>query len=90
MPKKVLYFVIFLLIAVLFLVLNSNNTCDISFGFYKFEEVPVFYSLAISFVLGMLVILPFALFGGKKSKTAKPKQRGKKPEPETTAPGGVA
>ncbi|MDR3284973.1 MAG: hypothetical protein LBS97_07335 [Treponema sp.] len=91
MPKKLLYFIIFLLIAVIFFTVNRNNTCDIIFFFepLTLHKVPVFYSLAVSFVLGMLVMLPFALFRGKKkaSKTQPKQPRGKKTAPETPAGG---
>ena len=80
MPKKVLYFIIFLLIVIIFFLSNSDNSCDIVFflPFLKLEKVPIVYSLAVSFVLGMLVILPFTVFKGKNktNKSSKPAKKG--------------
>jgi uncharacterized integral membrane protein len=79
MPKKVLYFIIFLLVMVIFFIEN-NDKCDIVFflPFLKLEKVPIVYSLAVSFVLGMLVILPFTVFKGKNktNKSSKPAKKG--------------
>jgi uncharacterized integral membrane protein len=83
MPKKVLYFIIFLLIAVIFFISNSNNACDIVFflPFIKLENVPIVYSLAIAFLVGMLVMLPFSVSKGKK-KTGNNAKSAKKSESE--------
>jgi hypothetical protein len=49
--------------------------------FLKLEKVPIVYSLAVSFVLGMLVVLPFTVFKGK-NKTRKSAKSSQKSEPE--------
>ena len=83
MPKKVLYFIIFLLVAIIFFISNSTNVCDIVFffPFWRLKAVPIVYSLAVAFLLGMLVMLPFALFKGRK-KTRKSAKSSQKSEPE--------
>jgi choline-glycine betaine transporter len=86
MPKKVLYFIIFLLVAVIFFISNNNNLCNISVVFYTFENVHVVYSLAISFLLGMLVVLPFAIFKGKKKVGKTAKKSNSENSPEEDAP----
>jgi hypothetical protein len=60
----------------------------VSFGFYRFEEVPIFVSLFIAFFLGVLVTIPFTFRrrSTRPSKRPKREQRGaagKNAEPET-------
>jgi uncharacterized membrane protein len=54
--------------------------------FLKLEAVPIVYSLAIAFVLGMLVMLPFAVFKGKKKANKTVKKNESENIPEDNAP----
>ena len=58
-----------------FIVLNLDNKCDISLGFTGFSDVPVFLSVLVSFVLGMLATVPLLL----TRKKAPPKPVEEKP-----------
>ena len=63
--------IIFILVFALFLgfiVLNLEHRSDISFGFYSFQDIPVFLSILSSFALGMLISIPLALSFGRKKK----------------------
>jgi hypothetical protein len=83
----ILVFVVFLA----FIVLNLNNKCDISFGFQKVSDVPVFITAFASFVLGMLVTAPFVILG--RRKRSGPPDEGKPPKPgkgRKAAPPGPA
>jgi hypothetical protein len=75
----ILVFVVFLT----FIVLNLDNRCDISFGFKTISQLPVFITAFSSFVLGMLVAVPFAMTLGKKKQAGPPKPpKAKKDEPD--------
>jgi uncharacterized integral membrane protein len=78
-PKKLLYFIIFLLVALLFFLLNKDHVCDITFfpRVLEFKAVPVVYSSIISFLLGVLIMAPFSLFRPKK-RDPKPGKHGGK------------
>lgn len=52
-----------------FIGFNLDNTCDISFGFTKITDIPVYLPLFASFVLGMLASVPFLVsFTVRKKK----------------------
>ena len=51
-----------------FIVFNLENKSDVSFYFITFPEIPVFLTSFVSFVLGMVFSVPFALSFGKKRK----------------------
>ena len=68
----IIIFVIFLG----FIVLNLDHKSDIALGFVPtFKDVPVFLSVLVSFVLGMLVTVPLLLL----RKKAPPKPVNEKP-----------
>lgn len=48
---------------------NLDNKCDVSLVFYTFKQIPVFFTILISFAVGLLCALPFALV--RRSKKAK-------------------
>jgi hypothetical protein len=57
---------------------NLENKCDISFGFTMLEEVPVFITIFVSFVLGVFCAIPLVWHIKKKRmekalKNPKPK-----------------
>lgn len=71
MPWKLVGFIVCLVLGTCFAGFNLKNSCNISFGFHTFENIPIFLSLIIAFVCGVLVTLPFTII---KKKTAKEKQ----------------
>jgi uncharacterized integral membrane protein len=88
MPWRLIEFIAIFIVFLFFIVFNLENKCDISFGFSKIPEVPVFLTTLFSFVFGMLCALPFiikarAIKKGKSGTAGKePKKRqGKKSEP---------
>ena len=56
---------------------NLDNKCDVSLVFYTFKNIPVFFTILVSFAIGMLSSLPFALIHrNKKAKKIKePKEK---------------
>lgn len=56
---------------------NLDNKCDVSLVFYTFKNIPVFFTILVSFAIGMLCSLPFALIHrNKKTKKVKePKEK---------------
>jgi uncharacterized integral membrane protein len=59
MPWKLIAFLVVIGIILAFVGFNAANTSDVSFGFYRFEDVPIFISLFAAFFIGVLVTLPF-------------------------------
>ncbi|MDR0452754.1 MAG: hypothetical protein LBH15_06895 [Treponema sp.] len=60
----VLKFIGFIALCAVFLVFigfNLENKCDISFGFARLPDVPVFFTAFVSFVLGLLASVPIAI-----------------------------
>jgi uncharacterized integral membrane protein len=80
MPWRFIGFIVVFVIFLAFITLNLGNKCDINFGFTKFESVPVFLTIFISFILGFLSTLPFLINVRKRQKDRpiKEKKRGKK------------
>ena len=70
-PFKLIIFLVILGIVVFFIGFNLDNVSDISYGFNdrsKVEDVPIFISLFIAFGIGIIVMIPFTFFRGKKKK----------------------
>ena len=67
MPWKLVLFVIVIVIVALFVGVNHANVCNISFLFTEFQNVPVYVTILVSFIIGMLIMLPFT-FGKKRGK----------------------
>ncbi|HAK47097.1 MAG TPA: hypothetical protein DCO79_14415 [Spirochaeta sp.] len=68
---KLIFFLIGLAAAITFSAFNIGNTADISFGFKVLEDIPIFLSIAISFLAGAIFTLPFAFYvsiGKRRSK----------------------
>lgn len=71
MPWRLLGFIILFAFFLVFIGFNLENYCTISFGFVKFEHVPVYLAAFASFVFGMLCTIPFAIsFKYKKKQKA--------------------
>ena len=66
MPWRLIGFILVFGIFLVFVAFNLGNTCDINFGFTSFTDVPVFFTVFSSLILGMLCSLPFML--GIRSK----------------------
>ena len=67
MPWRLIFFVIVVVLATIFVGFNLGNACDVSLIFHDFKNVPVFITIIVSFLLGIIVMLPFA-FGKKNRK----------------------
>ena len=61
MPWRFFGILVILILFVLFAGFNIDFRTNISFGFYIFENVPIFISIFISFVLGALITVPLLL-----------------------------
>lgn len=82
MPWKLIGFVALLVFATFFIGFNLDHRCDVSIGFTTFKDVPIFLSLLISFVAGVLVMTPFAFIKSiSPSKKKKTPQETKTQEP---------
>ena len=65
--------IIFIVIAVLIAIFtgfNLGNVCDVNVIYHTIHKVPVFITIIISFIAGIVVALPFS-FGKGKSIAAK-------------------
>jgi uncharacterized integral membrane protein len=58
---KFIGFVALCAVFLVFIGFNLENKCDISFGFTKLPDVPVFLTAFASFVLGLLASVPIAV-----------------------------
>ena len=94
MPWRLIQMIIIFAILLIFIGFNLTNTCDISLGFMKIPNVPVYLTVFASFMLGMLSSVPFFIIRSirKKHKMDKalhdqhPHDTG---ESQTTEPYGV-
>ena len=68
MPWRLVMAVAAFVILLVFVSFNLDNKCDISFGFDKIQDVPVFLTIFISFILGFLSTLPFVIRAGIRRK----------------------
>lgn len=69
MGIKLVLVILLILVQAIFAGLNMKNVSDISVGFKVFKEVPVFITIAISFVAGALVATPLVFISKKKEKS---------------------
>ena len=83
MPWRLIQFIVLFAVFLVFIMCNLGNKCNISFGFAAIKDVPVFLTVFLSFMTGILCTLPF-VFGFKSRKKEKPVQRKKS---EKTASG---
>ena len=61
MPWRLIQFIILFAVFLLFIIFNLENRCDISFGFTKVANVPVFLTVFCTFIAGLLCAFPFVL-----------------------------
>jgi uncharacterized integral membrane protein len=86
-----LKFVGFVALCAVFLVFigfNLENKCDISFGFTKLSDVPVFFTAFASFVLGLLASVPIAISIRLKKNRKQSIQAAKRAEKNRAKAGG--
>jgi cadmium resistance protein CadD (predicted permease) len=71
MPWRLIQFIVVFVVFLLFIGLNLENKCDIKFGSDKMilKDVPVYFTVFCSFIIGMLGALPFILGIKYKKKT---------------------
>lgn len=65
MPIKLILILILVVLVAVLTGFNLSNVCTIWF-FHTFTNIPVFAALLVSFILGVLVTLPFTIGKGKK------------------------
>jgi len=78
MPRRLIQFIVLFAVILLFIVFNLENKCDISIIFKEIHDVPVFLVTFFSFVIGMLITLPF-IFGYQLRKKKKPEDKKRGP-----------
>jgi uncharacterized integral membrane protein len=77
MPGRLIVFIVLFLVFFLFIVFNLENKTDISFGFTKLPDIPVFVTAFFSFLAGMFCTFPFIFRKRKKLTDVKAKVKGK-------------
>ncbi|MCL2265231.1 MAG: energy-coupling factor transporter transmembrane protein EcfT [Treponema sp.] len=70
MPWRLIIFIVIFAVFLVFITFNLENRCDISFGSKQLtiEQVPVFFTIFASFVLGLFSSIPLLLHVRKKYK----------------------
>ncbi|MDR2404154.1 MAG: hypothetical protein LBD78_09005 [Spirochaetaceae bacterium] len=61
MSWRLIGFVVIFAVFLIFIGLNLENRCDISFGFTTMPQVPVYLTAFSAFVLGILWTIPFTV-----------------------------
>ncbi len=74
---KLVFFLVGLGIALIISALNLGNMSDISLGFVKFTDVPVFLSIFTAFLAGAVFTLPFAFHVSMKHRKEVSKKKKK-------------
>jgi uncharacterized integral membrane protein len=85
MPWRLIGFILVFALLVVFIAFNLDNKCDISFGFAKIEQAPVYLTAFSSFALGLILAVPFVISlrlkrklpKGESADTISPRRRGK-------------
>ncbi|MEM5947881.1 hypothetical protein WKV44_04930 [Spirochaetia bacterium 38H-sp] len=68
MNAKLILFIILMVLLLFFIGLNLDNKTDVSLGFYTISQVPVFFPILFSFIVGILFSLPFTLMKKGRNK----------------------
>ncbi|MCK9171101.1 MAG: hypothetical protein M0P01_11870 [Treponema sp.] len=63
--------IVIVIVIAFFTGFNLDNRCDVNLLFHTFRNVPVFVTILISFVAGIIVALPFSFGRGKKATAKK-------------------
>jgi len=79
MPWRLIILIVIFGVFLAFITFNLENQCDISFGFAKIPDVPVFVTIFASFAMGLICALPLVLHIKKRrlekpDKNIKPKK----------------
>lgn len=75
MPFKLIGTIILVVLVAILTGFNLSNKCTIWF-FHNFKNIPVFAALLGSFIAGVIITIPFTLYGRRK----KDKKNSKKTE----------
>jgi uncharacterized integral membrane protein len=81
MPWRLIGLIVILAILLAFIGFNLDNTCAVSFGFTRIDNVPVYVTVFASFVLGMLMSVPFLISFALRKKNPKAPKKDKTAEP---------
>ena len=70
MPWRLIVVIVVFVLLLVFVTFNLENKCDINFGFAVIEEVPIFMTIFLSFILGLFCTFPLLLrsMRGNKEK----------------------
>lgn len=72
---RLVVFIVVFAVFLVFITFNLENKCDISFGFTKIKDVPVFLTIFVSFIAGLFCALPLVmLIKHKKHKKEIPEK----------------
>jgi|WetSurMetagenome_2_1015567.scaffolds.fasta_scaffold1533451_1 uncharacterized integral membrane protein len=71
MKGKMIFFLVILVIALLFMWFNRDNHMSVNLGVYSWNDVSVSIGMLFSFALGILLMVPFLVrlgFSSRKSR----------------------
>jgi len=68
MPWRLIIMILVVAVFLVFITFNMENKCDISFFGAVIPEVPVFITIFISFVFGLLCSIPLVVLIMRKQK----------------------
>ena len=72
MSWRLIIVIVIFAVFLAFITFNLDNRCNVNFGFKEFKDVPVFMTIFVSFVLGLICTFPLFL---KSKKSRKDKER---------------
>jgi uncharacterized membrane protein YciS (DUF1049 family) len=61
MPWRLIGFIIIFALFIVFITLNLDNRCNISFHFVVFQDVPIFLTVFFAFALGLISSVPYII-----------------------------
>jgi len=61
MPWRLILAIVVFAVLLVFITLNLDNKCDVSFGFASLPEVPVFLTVLVPFAAGLFCAFPLAI-----------------------------
>ena len=82
---KIIISTLILVVLAIFCGSNPQNVCKISFLWFSTPEIPIFVSVLLSFVAGIVVMLPVMLFHGHTIKKQYQEKSSKVTESEVTS-----
>jgi len=86
MPWRLIISIFIFALFLAFITFNLENKCDISFGFFRITDVPVFLTVFASFALGLVCALPLVwhIKNGRKKKILNENMHKPDTHPQTT------